>query len=306
MKNNFIYLWWYTDKPNVGDFASYYVVRNISSAEIIYKDPRISLRIYIKRFIKSLFCFKFYRFNLKNYVMPWQKCYMSIGSNLDFSNYKVVNWGGGFREYDSKPKGSRVVAVRGKLSQKIVANSNLPIGDPAILLPLITDGYYPCPSRKKIMRNISVVPHFNDYDDFSKICSHFNVLDVRTCDLINFVNEIKKSDCVLSSSLHGIIIAHSYGIPALWIRKNYVDSGMFKYHDYFSSVGIDLYDGFDNINEIFENTESVNYLFSNYSNYSLPHSELIYLANDLIRSAPFRIKPDFELLVKNILEKECK
>jgi hypothetical protein len=46
----------------------------------------------------------------------------------------------------------------------------------------------------------------------------------------------------VSSSLHGIIIAHSYGIPAAWIAISEIHgsgvSADFKFLDYYSSVGL--------------------------------------------------------------------
>jgi hypothetical protein len=46
----------------------------------------------------------------------------------------------------------------------------------------------------------------------------------------------------LSSSLHGLIVAHAYGIPAVWCdfadRPHAIAGDGTKFHDYFASIGL--------------------------------------------------------------------
>ena len=55
------------------------------------------------------------------------------------------------------------------------------------------------------------------------------------------MQQVNKYDSIISSSLHGIIVAHSYGIPAGWWKpSNKVTGDGSKFEDYAQSVGITL------------------------------------------------------------------
>ena len=47
-------------------------------------------------------------------------------------------------------------------------------------------------------------------------------------------------ETIASSSLHGLIAADSFHIPNLWIKlSNRIIGNDFKYHDYYSSYGLE-------------------------------------------------------------------
>ena len=49
-----------------------------------------------------------------------------------------------------------------------------------------------------------------------------------------FIDSITNSELVISSSLHGIILAEAYGVPAIMLNHN---RDMFKYRDWYYSTG---------------------------------------------------------------------
>src|SRR5690606_13222558 len=49
------------------------------------------------------------------------------------------------------------------------------------------------------------------------------------------ISEISSCTCIVSSSLHGLIVADSYRIPTAWmILSDKINGGPFKYNDYYS------------------------------------------------------------------------
>ena len=53
------------------------------------------------------------------------------------------------------------------------------------------------------------------------------------------IDRIASCDCIASSSLHGLIVSHAYGVPAVWIKFRDLPSGDdVKFHDYYLSLGL--------------------------------------------------------------------
>jgi pyruvyltransferase len=81
------------------------------------------------------------------------------------------------------------------------------------------------------------VPHFSNLAD-AHLPAGWRLIDVRE-GVDVFVDQLCQCAWVASSSLHGIILAHAYGIPAAWISYGTLPSGDdTKFHDYFLSVGV--------------------------------------------------------------------
>ena len=254
-------VYWWKDEANFGDVASQYLCEKLIGDTVVWASPQTTFFSEFKRVVRSILLNEGKVFPLfKGYIPPWRRCLFAIGSILDHANYKTIVWGSGFREFTSKYRHSKILAVRGKLSLDILPSKmdkkNIALGDPALLLPLI----YHSQSKKKV--KVGIVPHFVDYAFFfDNYADKYNIIDVRTNDVEGVIDQINESEYILSSSLHGIIIAHAYGIPALWIKKGFIKSSEFKFYDYFSTVGISQYKGFENIDEILFSESSICDLF---------------------------------------------
>lgn len=278
------------DKANFGDALSPYIIEKLSGNKIIKKDLYHGGMFCIRCLYGYLRRRKFKRLTFATW--PWENNLMAIGSILEFANKKSIVWGSGFMKAESKYTDvGKILAVRGPLTATRVKElSNIEcqtLGDPAILLPII---YQPNQQKRN---KIGIIPHMIETDLFIKNYSfldknHFLIIDLRTRNIEYTIKQITSCRMVLSTSLHGIIVSHAYGIPAIWIKKNLNDGG-FKFADYFMSVGISPYKGFTNIEEILSNKEYINNFFTENQDISLPKNNLVDLQKALLKVAPFKL-----------------
>lgn len=153
---------------------------------------------------------------------------IACGTILDQAAEKakagLIVWGAG-AAWD-RPRLGRVevIAVRGQLTARTLG-VDVPLGDPGILVSRL----WPKPSTRY---KVGVVPHYVDKRDYSWADI---VIDVKG-DPEEVIRQIGSCEVIASSSLHGLIVAQSYGIPAMRITHNDVISGDYKWLDYATSL----------------------------------------------------------------------
>ncbi|PRD56490.1 polysaccharide pyruvyl transferase family protein [Sphingobacterium gobiense] len=171
--------------------------------------------------------------------------YAVIGSVCQWSRPQTIIWGAGFigEEFKTKDfvKPSHILAVRGPLSRAIYRNNGIDCptcyGDPALLLPLIYN-----PTIAPIYE-YGIIPHYADWDAnwVKQYRSDKNMLVINIMTSNNhelFVKQLKSCRKIVTSSLHGLILAQAYGIPVCAIKlSDSVAGGEFKFADYLLSVG---------------------------------------------------------------------
>ena len=156
-------------------------------------------------------------------------------------------WGTGFIKYGmTKPfyrKKMHFAAIRGKLSlrcaeailgEKIACS----LGDGGILsdqlLVRMPEKMYSC----------GIAAHYKEQNHpaFSDLASQIPnsiLIDVKE-DPLEVIKKIAQCECIISSSLHALIVADSLGIPNIHLRVSDVMLGDgFKYDDYYSSYGVE-------------------------------------------------------------------
>jgi len=164
-----------------------------------------------------------------------------LGSILEWSDSMSYVCGTGLILSESKlrvhPK--KVNCVRGPLTDYFLGKQGVRttglLGDPGILAPKIF------PNDKSSSIKIGIVPHYKDSaSPWLDYCRQSGVLIIDTLSpLEQYFEDLMRCEIILSSSLHGIIFAHAYGKPALWIElsDNVIGNG-FKFFDYYLSIGV--------------------------------------------------------------------
>lgn len=164
--------------------------------------------------------------------------YVVIGSVLGRATDQSIVWGtGSFGTESSKrlATNAKYAAVRGPLTRQKLKNAKItcpPVyGDPALLAPLY---YYP---KVPVTHEVGVVVRWSEGEwKTVSIGDKVKIINLHTSDLEGTLREFLSCKRIVSSSLHGLIIADAYGIPNAWRESETGRGGVFKYYDYFASV----------------------------------------------------------------------
>lgn len=130
------------------------------------------------------------------------------------------------------PKHFDIRALRGEMTRRAWNEESkhnigdVALGDPGILAPVLYD------TAPRQAHRLGVVPHYIDPRTFPYADV---VIDV-TAPPHEVIYEISKCSRILSSSLHGLIVAESLGIPAMRLPYHKVIGGDFKWVDYVTGV----------------------------------------------------------------------
>ena len=165
------------------------------------------------------------------------------GSILQWLPYSykgyIVGTGGDSQRY-SFPN-AKILAVRGKLT---LTNLSLPnascikLGDPGLLMA------YVYPQQIKAQYKLGIIPHFVDANEnYVKSWKRKFGSEVLFIDVLQsphkVIQQIKQCQHIISSSLHGLIIADAFHIPNMRIvnRKTMPTAFYdYKFDDYYSSL----------------------------------------------------------------------
>jgi len=207
-----VYLKQFTKFANAGDAASNYLVGRLLGADIVLSDEA-----------------PLDRTNL-----------IAVGSILQWADRHSIIWGSGLlsAEVRVREKPDTVLAVRGHLTRQRLRTMGIPcpetVGDPGIL---ISDCVAP---TRKVPGRIGIVPHYRDlaHPFVAAAQDQGAVLINPMVSLESYLAAVASCETIVSSSLHGIVFAHSFGIRAAWAKlsPNVLGDG-FKFRDYYSSIG---------------------------------------------------------------------
>lgn len=271
-------VWWWKILPNddyykenlenFGDMLTPYLVEKLTGLKPIHFNP---LTIGAKYITHSLM----------------------TGSMIRESNSNTIVWGSGIIKKQDNIKGGIFKAVRGQMTINRLRQLNMVapiiVGDPAILLPLI----YKPQIKKKY--KYGIIPHYVDFEDISndiKFKDDVFIVNLLTKDIENVIDEILACEYIISSSLHGIIVANVYQIPTVWLRYSDKLSGDdIKFHDYYSSVNC--------LNASFiDKSRFVNGIFETFD-FLLPNQKVFdKIQIDLLESFPYKLKKKYKIFIK--------
>ena len=208
-------LWW-MESPypgNLGDVLNPYVIEKLSG-----RPPRYA---------------------------PRGKCLLAIGSTVKFATEQTVVWGAGTpRMSDRLHPRADYRAVRGPLTRELVLQSGgscpAVYGDPSWFLPRLYR-----PARVTRRYRLGLVLHHSNAGELEagEGVKLISVIRGSYEEIERFIDELHECECVLTTSLHGLIVAHAYGIPARWCEVPDAVAPLpgdgTKFRDYLLTVGLE-------------------------------------------------------------------
>lgn len=213
-------LTWWTVTKNFGDLLSPYLIEKLTGkpVKLVQLGSPIHRRIFSLR--KSQFS------------------YLAIGSIIGRAKAKSVVWGSGAFGTETEKhlsKLAKYLAVRGPLTRNLLRIYGIQCpevyGDPGLLIPTV---FNPVVEKKY---KVGVILRWSE-QDWNNVESEGDIKKIYlgTDDIEGTLTDILSCEKIVSSSLHGIILADAYGIPSAWLSSTTPKGLEFKFYDYFISV----------------------------------------------------------------------
>lgn len=231
----------FNNLPNVGDQLNSYLIDNLFNVEVVLAPANVAQVMAVGSILEEL----------------------CVSRNvLCAEENPITVWGTGFitdhREQLNFIRKVNVCALRGEKSKAIVEKImgekiKCVLADPGLLVSKIY-------SQEEKKYDIGIVPHYVDINNpaMKKALLHYKnsiLIDV-TENPSEVIRKITRCRNIISSSLHGLIIADSFGIPNQWVKcSEKIIGDSFKYEDYYSAFGkqrgaIDISKRYPSIREI--------------------------------------------------------
>jgi pyruvyltransferase len=211
-----IKLHWFSGVPNFGDRISADVVAAVGRMPVVKAKPRRADLFAVGSILSSV---------------------SRVTARLP--NPARVVWGSGMMGPIDPPldlEKVHVAALRGPLTQCLTGAAGCQLGDPGLL---ITDVVPPPPRDRS---RIGIVLHHSETPDPAVVdrlraAGRFDFIDVTDEDHLGVVARIGACGHVISSSLHGLIVADAFGVPNSWMVNGRIHKfSTFKFYDYALSV----------------------------------------------------------------------
>lgn len=214
---------------------------------------------------------------------------VAIGSILQrvknrFWNRKTNIWGSGFIKEQAPITAKHTFhAVRGKKTAFLIKGAEIKtLGDPGLLVNML----FPEHNKTEKKHKVGLVAHYKDQNSSlikelqSTLDDEVLVIDIFS-ETYDFMKKVASCECILSSSLHGLVTADAFGIPNSWLKlSDQLRGGYFKFQDYYSVFDIEATPLFPEM----ISSELIEKIKDNYYRRNLDQ-----IRHELLQSFPFSI-----------------
>lgn len=236
-------VFYWLGSPNFGDMLNIDICKKLFSVNPVETSPKECEATFIGSTLDDFLYKRAFKFTRQ---------YRSL-----FAKEPVKIWGSGFITGENKfvkrkwnlPetyfRRFKCVAVRGRLSlerlKKIDKKQNFDnviLGDPGLLAPRLLSGK---PDKKY---RIGIIPHHHelDFPIWEYLANYISDATIIRVDgnVEDTIRQIAQCEVILSSAMHGLIVADAFDIPnARLVASNMLIGGDYKFDDYYSAFDID-------------------------------------------------------------------
>ena len=243
---------YYFNGQNFGDALTGALIAKLTGEKVVCESPYFAELSATGSILSTD-----YLFMSKPKLLSWEMLKLAKRKFEDFRNPELKIWGTGFLQIRDVPnpiliRRINVCAVRGKLTRHVLdkygaveTQQRVEYGDPGLFYPQLLDRM---PEKKY---ELGVVAHECDYLAGEFICEQMAKSGCKTKFIyarrehpIEIVEDIASCSRIISSSLHGCIVADSLNIPNKMMLLSYFgrpkEMHLFKYRDYYSAYGMEL------------------------------------------------------------------
>lgn len=310
-----IKVFYWDGMKNFGDALNPLISNKIFNVPIEISEPKSCEAVFIGSLLDDF---------LYKGAFPWYKL------SKRYSKESLKIWGTGFindsnkyvkRHFNLKEtyfRTAEVFAVRGLYSKRRLEKilnknlNNVTIGDPGLLASMLVDssnvekkydiGFIPhhieihgYKQKRNIEQEIEgVIPKaqhldFPIYRELESQCKNAIIIDMEA-NPIEIIKRVAECKTIVSTALHGLILADSLNIPNIWSKaSNLLIGNDYKFKDYYSAFGenfvpecIDLHNFKIDINDLPQ------YIVEKYS---IEKIKVDNIKQQLINSFPYKEEP---------------
>lgn len=283
-----IKLHYYNTTPNMGDMLNVEIINNIFNREVVHANNKKCNLLAIGSLLEQ------FLMREKNTVKSFSRKYFGK---------KMYVWGAGFIAEPNtliiRPnnlpetffRNIEFTAVRGEYTKNRIEKiqkktlNNLILGDPGLLASKLIDA-----NKIEKKYKLGIVPHYVDKDN--KIMGQIQSA-IKDSKIINIqaepmqvIEEIAQCETIISTAMHGLIVADSFGIPNRWCRcSDKLTGGNYKFKDYYSVFNLNDMEPLD-LNNIEIKEDFIDNICNNYK---IDYQKVKQIQKRLIESFPKKI-----------------
>lgn len=269
-------LYYFVKQPNFGDLLNENIFRKLSNIEVQPSKPKDCEVVAIGSLLESFLVSpreitKLIMNRFKPRVLVWGTGFIKEEAGRQFY----------FRRLDVRAVRGYYSLERLKSSNAVLLANEVAVADPGLLASMLIDTNH---IEKKYA--LGIIPHYVDADSplLNKITvKNSIVLDITQRPEI-LLKQIAECENIISSAMHGLIVADSLGIPNVrMILGNKITGGNYKFNDYYSAFNISSH----NVINLKERSFTDDDLQSINQNYTITREQVKTLQRSLLKSFPY-------------------